>query len=225
MQMDFSLERKHQQKGSCPLHALGWCFNLKILFLFATWSWVVNTVSYWFNITTLLLCWYRIAESFRGRKLLRIGENYNFHGENLRRLLTSAAPKDVMPPKFCGENFRESPQNHEIRKSFLLRKFSAIRYAVHTLWYKESELCHYKPVNHRTQLRCVCTLYFGIVEANFVGQPEQQFPHCFLLFSSFWMSKRWGNKHSKGKRGGCVVLETSLPAFWLSCTTADSELW
>ena len=40
---------------------------------------------------------YRIAGNFRGRKLSRIGEKYDFHGENFRGLLTFAAPKDATP--------------------------------------------------------------------------------------------------------------------------------
>ena len=40
---------------------------------------------------------YRIAGNFRERKLLRIGEKYDFHGENVRGLLAFAAPKDATP--------------------------------------------------------------------------------------------------------------------------------
>ena len=41
----------------------------------------------------------------------------------------SLLPRQRTPrPKFCRENFRKLPQNREIRKSFLPRKFSAIRY-------------------------------------------------------------------------------------------------
>ena len=52
-----------------------------------------------------------IAENFRGRKLSWIGEKYDFCGENIHGLLAFAAPEDATPPKFCGENFHESPQN------------------------------------------------------------------------------------------------------------------
>ena len=38
-----------------------------------------------------------IAGNFRERKLLRIGEKYDFRGENVRRLLAFAAPKDTTP--------------------------------------------------------------------------------------------------------------------------------
>ena len=41
---------------------------------------------------------YRIAENFRGRKLSRIGD---FHGENVRGLLASAAPTDATRPNFA----------------------------------------------------------------------------------------------------------------------------
>ena len=40
---------------------------------------------------------YHIAVNFRGRKLLRIGEKYDFHGENFRGLLSFDAPKDATP--------------------------------------------------------------------------------------------------------------------------------
>ena len=40
---------------------------------------------------------YHIVGNFRGRKLSQIGEKYNFHGENFRRLLAFAVPKDATP--------------------------------------------------------------------------------------------------------------------------------
>ena len=40
---------------------------------------------------------YRIAGNFQGRKLLRIGEKYEFHGENFHRLLACAAPRTTCP--------------------------------------------------------------------------------------------------------------------------------
>ena len=40
---------------------------------------------------------YRIAGNFQRRKLLRIGEKYDFRGENFHGLLAFAAPKDVTP--------------------------------------------------------------------------------------------------------------------------------
>ena len=49
---------------------------------------------------------YCIAGNFRGRKLVQIGEKYDFCGENFRRLLAFAA-QSCHTPKFCGENFRE----------------------------------------------------------------------------------------------------------------------
>ena len=52
----------------------------------------------------------------------------NFHaGENFHGLLT-VATKRHHAPEFRGENFHEWPQNVNIRKSFLTRKFLAIRY-------------------------------------------------------------------------------------------------
>jgi len=38
---------------------------------------------------------YHIAGNFRGRKCLRIGEKYDLHGENFRKLLACATPKDT----------------------------------------------------------------------------------------------------------------------------------
>ena len=40
---------------------------------------------------------YHIVGNFRGRKLSQIGEKCNFHGENFRRLLAFAVPKDATP--------------------------------------------------------------------------------------------------------------------------------
>ena len=44
---------------------------------------------------------YRIAGNFRGRKPSRIGEKCDFRGENFRRLLAFAAPKDATLPNFA----------------------------------------------------------------------------------------------------------------------------
>ena len=94
-------------------------------------------------------------------------------------------------------------------------------------WYEES--VSMKPVNHRTQVVCVL---FTLVLWKLISQPEQQFPHCFLLFSSFWMSKRWRNKHSKGKRRGGLRCLGNKPSsllvilhnywFWNLITTVFS---
>ena len=40
-------------------------------------------------------------------KLSRIGEKYDFRGENFHRLLAFAVPKDATPPNFVGKNFHE----------------------------------------------------------------------------------------------------------------------
>ena len=84
-----------------------------------------------------------------------MGEKYNFREENFRGLLTSAAPKDAMPPKFRGENFHESPQNHEICESFSLESFPL--YGMLFTHYDTKNLSYVimKPVNHRTQVVCV----------------------------------------------------------------------
>ena len=80
--------------------------------------------------TGCIIVRYCIAEKFRGRKLSQIDEKYDFCGESFHGLLAFGVPKKRHAPKFRGENFCEQPQKHEIRKSFLPRKFSAI-------WYQE----------------------------------------------------------------------------------------
>ena len=54
-------------------------------------------------------------------KLSQIGEKYDFHGENFRRSLAFAVPKDAMPPNFLEKTFANS---HKTAKVFLPRKFS-----------------------------------------------------------------------------------------------------
>ena len=87
-----------------------------------TWVWVVTCKKElkWFN--------YRIAGNFQGRKLLWIGEKYNFRRENFRGLLTFAAPKDATL-QISRRKLSCIAQNHEIRESFLPWKFSAIWYS------------------------------------------------------------------------------------------------
>ena len=47
---------------------------------------------------TVSWAWYhRIAGNFQGRKLLRIGEKYDFHGENFRGSLACATPMNATP--------------------------------------------------------------------------------------------------------------------------------
>ena len=50
----------------------------------------------------------------------RIGEKYNFHGENFHRLLTFAMPKDATPPNFAEKTFANS---HKTMKVFSLESF------------------------------------------------------------------------------------------------------
>ena len=69
---------------------------------------------------TELCITYRIAETFRGRKLSQIGEKYDFRGENLCGLLASAAPKDITSPNFTEKTFAN---RHKTVKSFLPQKF------------------------------------------------------------------------------------------------------
>jgi len=80
-------------------------------------------------LTVLLLyCMYRIVGNFQGRKLLRISEKYNFHGEKLLWIARFCRTKGHHAPKFCRENFCEYPQNHKICESFLPQKLPTIRY-------------------------------------------------------------------------------------------------
>ena len=55
---------------------------------------------------------------------------YTFEGENFRGLLAFATPKDAMPQILWRKllHIYIYPQNREIHKSFLPRKFSAIQY-------------------------------------------------------------------------------------------------
>ena len=62
---------------------------------------------------------YRIAENFWRRKLLRIGEKYDLHGENFRGLLPFAMPKDGTPPNFA----EKSHKTAKFVKVFSLKSF------------------------------------------------------------------------------------------------------
>ena len=73
----------------------------------------------------MTLQYYHIVENFRGRILSRIGEK---QGRKLLHIAWFCHAKRHHAPKFCGENFRKQLQNHEIRESFLPRKFPTIQY-------------------------------------------------------------------------------------------------
>ena len=66
---------------------------------------------------------YRIAENFRGRKLSRISEKYDFRGENFCGLLVSAAPKDATPPNFAEKTFANRHKTTKFAKVFSLESF------------------------------------------------------------------------------------------------------
>ena len=78
---------------------------------------------------------YCIAKNFRGGKLSRISEKYNFCKENFRGLLAFAAPKDITPQISQGKLSRIAT------KPRISRKFSpskVFRYSVYTsdfLWW------------------------------------------------------------------------------------------
>ena len=57
------------------------------------------------------------------RKLSRIGEKYNFCGENFRGLLASAAPKDATPPNFAEKIFANHHKTVKFAKVFSLESF------------------------------------------------------------------------------------------------------
>ena len=59
---------------------------------------------------------------------MRIGEKYDFHGENFRRLLAFAVPKDATSPNFVEKTFTNSHKTAKFTKVFLPRKFSTIWY-------------------------------------------------------------------------------------------------
>ena len=66
---------------------------------------------------------YHIVGNFQGRKLLRIGEKYDFRRENFRGLLVCAAPKDAMPPNFTEKTFANSHKTGKFAKVFSLESF------------------------------------------------------------------------------------------------------
>ena len=65
---------------------------------------------------------------FGGRKLSRIGEKYDFRGENFRGLLTFAAPKDTTPPILRRTHLRIATKLRNPRKFSPLK---VSRYTVH----------------------------------------------------------------------------------------------
>ena len=63
---------------------------------------------------------YRIAGNFQGRKLSRIGEKYDFHGEYFRGLLTCAVPKMPHPQK---KTYANSHKTAKFTKVFSFESF------------------------------------------------------------------------------------------------------
>ena len=66
---------------------------------------------------------YRIVGNFRGRKLSRIGEKYNFCRENFHGLLAFATPKDATPPNFAEKTFTNSHKTAKFAEVFSLESF------------------------------------------------------------------------------------------------------
>ena len=64
---------------------------------------------------------YRIAGNFRGRKLPRIGEKYNFHREKPSRI---AIPKDATPSNFMEKTFVNSYKTAKNSQKFSPSKVS-----------------------------------------------------------------------------------------------------
>ena len=81
---------------------------------------------------------YRLAENFRGRKVSRIGEKYNFHGENFCGLLTFAVPKDTTPPNFAEKTFANSHKTTKFAKVFSLESFLLYSITNPTMQYASS---------------------------------------------------------------------------------------
>ena len=54
---------------------------------------------------------------------MRIGEKYNFHGENFHGLLTFAAPKDATPANFTEKTFVNNHKTTKFAKVFSLKSF------------------------------------------------------------------------------------------------------
>ena len=57
-----------------------------------------------------------LVGNFQGRKLSRIGEKYDFRGENFHRLLTCATPKDATLPNFTEKTFANSHKTAKFAK-------------------------------------------------------------------------------------------------------------
>ena len=60
-------------------------------------------------------------------KTLRISEKYDFCGENFRRSLAFAAPKNATPQNFTENFFADNHKTAKFTEVFSPRKFSAIR--------------------------------------------------------------------------------------------------
>ena len=61
--------------------------------------------------------------NFRGRKLLQIGEKYDFRGENFCGLLVFAAPNNVTSPNFVMKTFANSHKTMKFVKVCSLESF------------------------------------------------------------------------------------------------------
>ena len=57
------------------------------------------------------------------KKLSRIVEKYDFHGENFHGLLACAAPKDATPQNFAEKTFTNSHKTTKFAKVFSLESF------------------------------------------------------------------------------------------------------
>ena len=109
------------------------------------------------HCTNNLCCELPYSGKLSREKLSQIGEKYDFHWENLRRLLAFTMPKDTTPPNFVEKTFANS---HKPRK-FSPSKVS--HYTVHAqcaqlmcFWFHLSPFltpiiiliyhsCHWKP--------------------------------------------------------------------------------
>ena len=76
---------------------------------------------------------YRIVGNFQERKLLRIGENYNFRWENFRGLLAFAAPKVPHTQILRRKTFMNSHKTTKFAKVFSLESFPLYGMSVHII--------------------------------------------------------------------------------------------
>ena len=119
---------------------------------------------------------YHIAGNFQGRKLPRIGEKYDFRGENFRRLLACAVLKDATPPNFSDKTFANCHKTAKFMKVFSLESFPL--YSTYTqLHFQALRDCLQYPTNKHEVLRpdngatCIGTMQCTLPSLCLSGYP------------------------------------------------------